>query len=600
MSKPLTFVISSASRNIDDFQTLAQQAARLQQRGRVEMGISTLGGPTRNEIPPGGSPWHAYTNWLASLEKFFPHPDLLPFIDTQHVQRNQQLLREKVAILRNLGMGAAVAFHMPWYLPADFFARYPHLRGPRVDHPRRTRQEAFAICVDLPEGRGFYAQMFGELTREVSELSSVFLSTNDAGGGLCWADWLYNGPNGPAHCRNRDVGERVRGLIDALRAAAPGRTIEFTFRGNFSDVELRAMAHYHDEHFRGRSQGGQEPRQIYVGSELDNPVLGVFNPVAILKTLDRLREPAVDRVMVNFSANYSRGHELFEVSEKVLELIDTYCTEPAFGRRGRDEFLWSMCARWVGNQQADTLFEAFHDLHDAYAYRAATVPRFTANYVGVSMRHINRPLVAVPERLTPEEESYWLPHVFNRSVHEARVDYIDWHGGRLSGPTDVDQGSHPRIEPIIRFVAMMNRIADQLQSLQGETAEIFRRMGTSLRIYASIIRSTGNFYGVQKLRDRNRDKLTGEPRTPSKDATWTGDPDLQMFNEFMRDELDNTTALIRLLENGGMSQVLTAREPAEEDTFLLGPDLIAQLKRKCSIMCHHCRDIEQYLSTPHK
>ena len=39
------------------------------------------------------------------------------------------------------------------------------------------------------------------------------------------------------------------------------------------------------------------------------------------------------------------------------------------------------------------------------------------------MRHINRPLVAIPEKLTPEEEAYWLPHVFNpqRRAKRART-----------------------------------------------------------------------------------------------------------------------------------------------------------------------------------
>ena len=62
--------------------------------------------------------------------------------------------------------------------------------------------------------------MFGQFVREVPELSSLYLLTNDAGGGLCWADWQYPGPNGPAHCRNRGVGPRVRDFIHALRDVA--------------------------------------------------------------------------------------------------------------------------------------------------------------------------------------------------------------------------------------------------------------------------------------------------------------------------------------------------------------------------------------------
>jgi hypothetical protein len=260
-----------------------------------------------------------------------------------------------------------------------------------------------------------------------------------------------------------------------------------------------------------------------------------------------------------------------------------------------------MCAKWVGEQQADVLLEAFHDLHDALNYRAASLPMFTANYVGLSMRHINRPLVAIPEKLTPEEESYFLPHVFNPSVNEARSDYIDFHGGRLSGPRGMDQGADPQLLPITTFVNRLNDVAARLESLGGAGgAETFRRMGVSLRIYASIFRSCGNVFAVQKISDCNAEKFAGPPRVPPKVADWNGDTDLQLLNQSMRDELDNTTELVQLLEAGGINQVLTAVDPADEDPFLLGPALVDQLRKKRQIMRNHWPDAESYLSTPHK
>ncbi len=600
MAQQLTIVVMSATRKAEEFESLASQAQRLKSRGRVELGISSVAERTLSDIPPGGSPWHDYTSTLPSLEKFFPHRDLAPFVDAEHVKKNQRLLREKVAILRKHKLAAAAQFHVPWILPEAFFERYPHLRGPRIDHPRRSRREAFAMCVDTAEGRAFYADMFGQFAREVGDLTGLHLLTNDAGGGLCWADWQYIGPNGPAHCRTRGVGPRVRELIDALRPAAPGREFDVDLRGNFSDAELAALADYHDDHFSTRPQHGPQPRQTSLGPYIDTPVLGMFDAVAMLKSLDRIRSPQITRIILDFSANYSRGHELPEVSDKIIEMVDAYLAEPAFGLMHRTKFLRKMCATWVGEDQADALLEAMHDLHDALNYRAASIPMFTANYVGVSMRHITRPLVAVPEMLTPDEESYWLPHVFNPSIEEARTDYIDFHGGRLTGPRGMDQGGDPRLLPIATFAARLNGIANRLQALQGAGAEIFRRMGLSLRIYASIFRSCGNVYAVQKIRDRNKEKFAGPRRTPAKVADWHGDPDLQLLNEFMRDELDNTTGLISMLESGGMRQVLTADEAADEDAFLLGPDLPGQLRRKLQIMRRHWLDAEQFLSTPHK
>jgi hypothetical protein len=600
MSRELTFIVTSAVRTAEEFEALASQANRLKQRGTVAIQVNQLSERTISDIPPGGSPWHDYTSCLGSLEKLFPHHDLEPFVDMEHVRRNQKLLKAKLAVLRRHELSAAVQFHLPWYLPEPFFEKYPHLRGPRIDHPRRSRRDAHAMCVDCAEGAAFYGEMFGQLAREVGELSHVHLSTNDAGGGFCWADWLYAGPNGPEHCRHRDVGQRVRGLIDAFRAAAPGRNISFDLRGNFSELELRAISHYHDEGFIARPQHGATPRHVSIGTHIDNPVLGVFDPVGILGRLDCLRPGEVRRVHIGLSANYARGHELPEVSSMVLELLDAYLAEPAFGLARRITFLRKACAGWVGEEQADTLLDALNDMHEAYAYRAATAPMFSANYAGVSIRHINRPLVAIPELLSPEEEAYWLPHVFNPNINESRTDYIDFHGGRMKAPQGIDQGADPRVLPLFTFGSKINTVADRLQGLAGDGAEVFRRMGTSLRIYASILRSSANFYAVQRVRDRNKAVFAGEPRIPSKEPDWFGNADLQMLNEFMRDELDNTTELIRILEDGGLRQVLTAKGAADEDTFLLGPDLIQQLRDKCRIMRRHWLDAERYLATPHK
>ena len=68
-----------------------------------------------------------------------------------------------------------------------------------------------------------------------------------------------------------------------------------------------------------------------------------------------------------------------------------------FGTRGKSlETVSAGTKRGFGRfTQADAMLEALHEMHDAFNYRASVVPQFTANYVGVSMRHINRPLVAV-------------------------------------------------------------------------------------------------------------------------------------------------------------------------------------------------------------
>ena len=120
-------------------------------------------------------------------------------------------------------------------------------------------------------------------------------------------------------------------------------------------------------------------------------------------------------------------------------------------------------------------------------------------------------------------------------------------------------------------------------------------------MFTSIIRSIGNFFPMQILRDRNKAKFAAGPTIPPKCFSMTGDPDFLQMNELMRDELDNTSQLIDMLENGGLKRFVTASGPGDvEDTFMLGADIVNQLRKKMAIMRKHWCDAAEYLAMPHK
>jgi hypothetical protein len=140
-----------------------------------------------------------------------------------------------------------------------------------------------------------------------------------------------------------------------------------------------------------------------------------------------------------------------------------------------------------------------------------------------------------------------------------------------------------------------------MEQIKGAPEQSFLEdMARAIRLYSCVLRTCGNFNDAQIIRNRNRDKIAGPVHRPDKIPTWTGDQDLLDFNEIMRDELDNTQEMINLLENGGMDLICTARPPFREDTFVLGPDLLNQLRNKRKTMLAHWTDIEGYLSTPFK
>jgi len=602
MAEKKVFTITATVDNVRDFETFASLSSPLRKHGRVEIGLNSVAGKAWYDIPKGGSPWHEYTAYLSTLLKFFPHPKIAPFVDAKHVRANRQLLRSCARVMRKYKLDAAFDSHEPFYIAEEFFAKYPHLRGGRVDHPRRSRQEAHALCVDRPEAQEILAWMMKRLVKEVPELTYLALHTNDAGSGMCWSDWTYSGPNGPAHCRDTNSGERVASLFKAMRRGA-GETLDISAEGMFSNAEMNLIPHYLDENscLAGRGAG---PEIIKTGALTDNPIQGLFDPAAILKTLARTEDPRAKRIRLNFRNNYSRSHNDPEAAAKVIELVGAFFRKPAYSRLARVNLLADQCVKWAGKRYGEALFDAFMALHEAMTFKAALTDSFytSANYVGVSMRLINRPLVAIPENLTPQEEAYFLPYVFNVREAEARTDYLDVHGARIHTPINPARPS-VRMSQVDRLCSMLNRAAASFEELKGGRAlGVFRRMGVSLRIYSCIIRSIHNFACMQVLRERNKEKLyAAEPLTPPKVSSWTGDPDLLQINEIMRDELDNTDTFIEILSRPrARRQLALAKSRDLEDTFLLGPNFPSTLKRKRRIMRRHWLDAEHYMASPMK
>lgn len=367
------FVVHSPIRRIDEFRRLAEEAARLRSWGEVVVNISTLSEKNRYEIPIGGSPWHEYASLNPTLFKFFPHPMLAPYIPADFVARNRALLLEKAAILRELGLKAGFWSYDPNILPERFFVDHPELRGPRVDHPRRSREEAFALWVDRSDVLDMYASMMAELVHLVPEMSVYSFKTNDAGTGFCRAENLYSGPNGPTFCRARSVGERVRGFLHALLrgAAEADGAVDIFMSGYITENELdKILPHLPERTYLE----ARTPTAITIGSPINETyrVVGVFEPLGLMERLERLRDPEVKTVFIGLRAMYDRGYETIETSARILDLVEDYVKAPYAGLWARLRRLHELSEKWGGPDHADRLFEAFSTMRQTFALKAAT------------------------------------------------------------------------------------------------------------------------------------------------------------------------------------------------------------------------------------
>jgi len=597
--KGRVFIIKTNLRDLNAFRELVKQTLILKPFGTIKIDIGGLSDKSFHEIPQKGSSWHEYASSNPTPFKFFPDAKLAPFIPADFVKKNRQLILEKAKILREYGVEGAFVGYEPNFLPAAFFEAYPQLLGPRVDHPRRSTEKAFAPCINVPETQEMYASMMAELLKNVPEITSFAFKTNDAGAGICWAEWLYTGPNGPTACKHFSMGERVKKLMQAYMKGAEraGRKLSIYLNdreSNFSEAERSDISANLPENCYFIGDESREVEYLSGGfSSLTYPVTNIINPLSILNRSRPLHKNTNKTIVINFNVAYGRAADKPDANKLILSLIEKRLRDTSIldGLSALEE-VRQLSEEWAGKKSGNSLYNAFVALDEAMKYKSATFPRVLSLYWGVSERLMTRPLVIAPQRLKPQEESYFLPFVFNVSDEEARMDYMDIHGGRATIQPGVVENYVRRIKSVSAMLENIDEVAPQ--------KDFFRNMAISLKMHASIMRSCGNFAAAQIIRDRNKDLLQEPSKKPDKEFSFTGHPDFIGFNNIMRDELDNTREMIDLLEKGGLNLVIRAASVGYEDRFLLGPDLVTQLMKKRKIMLDHWQDIEDYLASPLK
>jgi hypothetical protein len=602
------FIFRNAIRDVEQFRGFAQQAARLKRYGEVQVDVGVLADKSWYELPPGGSPWHEFGTYNAATFKFFPHPKIAPHLPADWVAANRRLLLAKAAILREYGLKASFSSNDTHYLPESFFREYPHLRGPRVDHPRRTRREEFSYCVDHPETLEMIEWMTAELIRHVPEIRTIQAQNNDSGAGLCWAVGQYSGPNGPAFCKHRTTGERLRMLLETMQrgAASAGGDLTIRLSGTFPQKEeneflpLLPPNTFLSRPWPLRRPPEGDPNIAWTGTMIHDayPVLGLVDPLAIMAALEKTApaqsaDSAPWTIVISTSQPwYHRGTEPLAAVEKLVDVIEAFYGGPAGDAEARTKLLRRLATRWGGEKNADALHAAFTQLNEAIVLKQQGVPGFVSRFEGfgaVSSRFLTRPLLIKPDLLPQEDEAYFLPHIFNLYEDDARQDYAMFYGAKMKGPPTRD---HP---PLLKAFELAWGAARTFESTQGvREAAWFLQLALSLRMWVSEVRSINNFYFAQELRDRNAEKLNGPPRRPPRSG-GTADPESWAWHEIQREEFDNTMALLGLLKNGGLDLIARAADARHEDTFLLGPDVIGAVQKKADLIRRHWRDADAYL-----
>ncbi len=597
------FIIRNSIRDMAGFRQLAAAAARLKPFGEVQVDIGLVADKAWHVMPEGGSPWHEFGAYNSATFNFFPHPEIAKHLPADWVAANRKLLLDKAAILRQHGLLAAFTSNDTNYLPEAFFREHPSLRGPRVDHPRRTRAVAFSPCMDRPEMLAMLASMVDELTRNVPEIRTIFAQNNDSGAGLCWASGQYSGPNGPQFCRHRSTGVRMHDLIETMQRAAAKNGAPLTFRlaGTFDENEEKEFEPrlprnaFLSRPYPRRTPPEGDPNIVWTGTMVHDsyPVLGLFDIEQIAEALEKTASGGKTLVLTVGQPWYFRGNESAETVAKLIDIAEAFYKKPFTGAIPRRQFVEALAARWGGAANQAALTAALVNMGHAFRTKHEAVPGYDfyyfEGYLSTSSRFLTRPLLIRPENLMPQEELYFLPHVF--AVHEAdaRGNYQDAYETRLMGPPQWEY-------PILR-AAFDEAIAaaESMEKLNGAPQQAWLRdVATALRMWVSTVRSTHNFYFAQEIRNRHAKLLSGAPPFYSM-VSDPANPDNLRWNQIQRDEFDNATEMLALLKAGGLKNLDHASDQRHADTFLMGPALIEEVQRKADLMRRHWRDVDLYL-----
>jgi hypothetical protein len=548
---PPRIIFSTAAPTPQAFEEFARQAKAL---GATDIDVSDLPRDRWQWFDPADP----YPNWSLlepGILKIMAPAALQPDVPTDNALRCQQILAQRGAVLRKLGLMAALHGAEPMWLPEGVYLRHPIWRGPRVQSPIRSRHDYFAPCVDQPQVLALYRQATADLCRIVPIDSFAFL-VNDSGSGLCWHPGLYPGPNGPAFCKDRPMAERIDGFLDTLRAGARDAGIDATVRITGSGQKPVPAD-------RPLVSAGNEPGPW---ESIFYPVIDIPDPIALSQQLEQISAtPGADRILKLPAPT----------EQEYFDLIRAFGSSPIVGPAARMQAINAAAANIVGTTDAPRLTQAWLDIHDSAELLRNIDNGGPVLLLGcVNQRWLVRPLVPFPMELEPGEKEYFRKFQFQAATEQDAANLMNCQGlFIISGDAGTALAS-----------ALFNRIIKHLQAADRQLSAMTNSAGADavkaldLRINALIlvVRNADITARYQAFLDRFRPEWSSRPDR-------AGYPEPELGIKIVDEDIANTTALLELIRSTQIPLLTTASRAEDEDVFTFGPELTQELEKKIAI-----------------
>jgi hypothetical protein len=589
---------------LEKFETFVIKA---KEHGATHVRLTENIPPSLYQFDVEGDPYPAWYIYHADLLKVFPPARLKPYVNMKYAELLALLLEKRCEILRKYGLKDTYWSGEPHVLPEKFFVDNPELRGPRIDHPNRSRTARFAACVDQPEVLKMYWESMQLLLKRCPEIEIFFFKTSDAGSGFCWTKALYAGRNGNSNCEHRPMEDRVSGFMKSLQNAAGevGKDIEINITPiqprqwmpyTFDSPELvsgKLSSGLTIDNFRnaeGETIGKGRPGW---GGEEFYPVAGISNPIPVARRLTRYYKKKGNqdsRLVVSYTdastLDFNLGlFELLEHSKpkneaEMMTVLRSYAVDLT-GEAGADDLL----EIWLALDLIS---------NDLKVLNFGSVLKFGP----ILARWINRPLVPFPAELSPEETAYYRPFLFQAKGEEQANNLIDIQAMRMFEGYGARLLVQRVYEMVMSNLTKAQKLAKGLQEKETDISrkEAWNNLVNRLAVLHSLVQTIDNVIAYQALLDLAHSRGVKPEENPvlGVTASW----DRQEIQRIARNEIDNAARLKRLLESSKAQLIHTAKIPEYETIRVLGLELPAQLKNKIDIMNKHWLDYNRLYTAP--
>jgi hypothetical protein len=174
----------------------ASYMRQIARQGFGHVTVNGLGVPRPFESGPPGDVYSWFYDYSPDLDQFVESSLLQGYYPSDYIQANLRALQRNVRLARAYGLVPGLHINSPRSMPDEFWHRYGHLRGARIDHPRETRRPRYTLAMAHPRVQDHYREMMRKILAEVPDLGFIHVWTNDSGAGFEFVTSLYAGRNG--------------------------------------------------------------------------------------------------------------------------------------------------------------------------------------------------------------------------------------------------------------------------------------------------------------------------------------------------------------------------------------------------------------------